>query len=349
MGSPDGRRRGGRLAGQGRFQQGSTDDRGQGQRRGNRRPTPGPVRCYARSHRHETPLTSVQGTGGTTPGGDRPAQRESYVRRAPALTPSGLHPVTLPRRTMRTSGLIFVLSSCLLAAGGATGACRDAGAGAPAHRRHRPAGRRPPGRGHGRAGRHVRRACSIGTRWRPTIARPFLDVVEPAFSSRKLRAHHAYSLTLGPDFRVRELTYRIDPDRFLQVLPAFAAGRGRPLRRGSPPSRDLPPRGRRWSPSAATSIASTRRSSPRSSGPARTSAWRSGSPSCSAATSISTATCSPATSSKSCSSRCCGTGRASATATSSRRGSPTPDGCSARSASSRPAGSPPTTTPPGCR
>ena len=63
----------------------------------------------------------------------------------------------------------------------------------------------------------------------------FLDAVEPAFSSRQLRAHHAYSLTLGPDFRVRELTYRIDPDRFLQVLPAFAAGRRRPLRRGSPP------------------------------------------------------------------------------------------------------------------
>ena len=50
----------------------------------------------------------------------------------------------------------------------------------------------------------------------------FLDAVEPVFSSRKLRAHHAYSLTLGPDLRVRELTYRIDPDRFLQVLPASA-------------------------------------------------------------------------------------------------------------------------------
>ena len=49
-----------------------------------------------------------------------------------------------------------------------------------------------------------------------------LDVVERAFSSRHLRAHQPYSITLGPDFRVRELTYRIDPDRFLQVLPAFA-------------------------------------------------------------------------------------------------------------------------------
>jgi murein DD-endopeptidase MepM/ murein hydrolase activator NlpD len=52
-----------------------------------------------------------------------------------------------------------------------------------------------------------------------------LDVVEAAFSSRQLRAHHQYSLTLSPDFRVRELTYRIDPDRFLQVLPAFAPAR----------------------------------------------------------------------------------------------------------------------------
>jgi murein DD-endopeptidase MepM/ murein hydrolase activator NlpD len=51
---------------------------------------------------------------------------------------------------------------------------------------------------------------------------PFLDVVEPAFSSRQLRAHQPYALTLSPDGRVRELTYRIDPDRFLQVVPAFA-------------------------------------------------------------------------------------------------------------------------------
>jgi murein DD-endopeptidase MepM/ murein hydrolase activator NlpD len=49
-----------------------------------------------------------------------------------------------------------------------------------------------------------------------------LDVVEPAFSSRRLRAHQPYTITLGPEGRVRELTYRIDPDRFLQVLPAFA-------------------------------------------------------------------------------------------------------------------------------
>jgi murein DD-endopeptidase MepM/ murein hydrolase activator NlpD len=51
---------------------------------------------------------------------------------------------------------------------------------------------------------------------------PFLDAVEAAFGSRQLRARHAYAFTLGPDGRVRELTYRVDPDRFLQVLPAFA-------------------------------------------------------------------------------------------------------------------------------
>jgi murein DD-endopeptidase MepM/ murein hydrolase activator NlpD len=52
-----------------------------------------------------------------------------------------------------------------------------------------------------------------------------LDVVEAAFSSRQLRARHPYSLTLSPDFRVRELTYRIDPDRFLQVEPAAGSTR----------------------------------------------------------------------------------------------------------------------------
>ena len=51
---------------------------------------------------------------------------------------------------------------------------------------------------------------------------PFLDAVEAAFGSRQLRARHAYAFTLGPDGRVRELTYRVDPDRFLQVLPVVA-------------------------------------------------------------------------------------------------------------------------------
>jgi murein DD-endopeptidase MepM/ murein hydrolase activator NlpD len=54
----------------------------------------------------------------------------------------------------------------------------------------------------------------------------FLAAVEPAFSSRLLRARHAYVVTLGPDARIRELTYRIDPDRFLQVVPAFAPATG---------------------------------------------------------------------------------------------------------------------------
>jgi murein DD-endopeptidase MepM/ murein hydrolase activator NlpD len=54
----------------------------------------------------------------------------------------------------------------------------------------------------------------------------FLDAVEPAFGSRQLRARHAYALTLGPDGRLRELTYRIDPDRFLQVQPTFAPATG---------------------------------------------------------------------------------------------------------------------------
>jgi murein DD-endopeptidase MepM/ murein hydrolase activator NlpD len=67
---------------------------------------------------------------------------------------------------------------------------------------------------------------------------PLLDAVESAFGSRQLRARHAYTFTLAPDGHVRELTYRIDPDRFLQALPAFApsgagasAGEAGPTRR----------------------------------------------------------------------------------------------------------------------
>ena len=52
-----------------------------------------------------------------------------------------------------------------------------------------------------------------------------LAVVEAAFSSRQLRAHQPYSITLGTDGRVRELTYRIDPDRFLQLAPASTPAR----------------------------------------------------------------------------------------------------------------------------
>lgn len=56
----------------------------------------------------------------------------------------------------------------------------------------------------------------------PAEQAAFLDAVEPSFSSRQLRARHPYALTLGPGGQVRELTYRIDPDRFLQVQPAYA-------------------------------------------------------------------------------------------------------------------------------
>ena len=185
-------------------------------------------------------------------------------------------------------------------AGAAASACREA---TPPPARHTTdivlPRRRAPGRRHGRAGRHVRACSSSATRSAPDDRQAFLDVVEPAFSSRQLRAHQPYTLTLGPDGRVRELTYRIDPDRFLQVQPASAAGRraaaddGAAVHHGD---RDLPPRGRRWSRSAVTSIANIRRSSPRSIAPARTSAWPSASPSCSAATSTSIAICSPATS-----------------------------------------------------
>jgi murein DD-endopeptidase MepM/ murein hydrolase activator NlpD len=118
-------------------------------------------------------------------------------------------------------GLIFVLSSCLLAGAGATGACRDTG----------PAPRRTADIVLPHDGRRVEGTVEPGDTFADLLHRhqvelddrqPFLDAVEPVFSSRKLRAQHAYSLTLGPDFRVRELTYRIDPDRFLQVLPAVA-------------------------------------------------------------------------------------------------------------------------------
>ena len=49
---------------------------------------------------------------------------------------------------------------------------------------------------------------------------PLLDALEAAFGSRQLRAHHPYAFSQGPDGAVREFTYRIDPDRFLQVTAA---------------------------------------------------------------------------------------------------------------------------------
>ncbi len=128
-------------------------------------------------------------------------------------------------------GLIFVLSSCLLAGlGGASGACREP---APAPRRTADIVLPDDGRRlEGTIGRGDTFASVLDRHQVPAEERQaVLDVVETAFSSRQLRAHHAYSLTLSPDFRVRELTYRIDPDRFLQVLPAFApAGAAAPAR-----------------------------------------------------------------------------------------------------------------------
>jgi murein DD-endopeptidase MepM/ murein hydrolase activator NlpD len=58
---------------------------------------------------------------------------------------------------------------------------------------------------------------------------PFLASVEPGFGSRQLRARHGYTITIGPGARLRELTYRVDPDRFLQVTQADTAA-------GAPPA-----------------------------------------------------------------------------------------------------------------
>ena len=121
---------------------------------------------------------------------------------------------------MRKSALSLLCAS-LLAAVAAAG-CRDA-APPPRH----PAdivlpedGRRVEGTvGRGDTFAHLLDRHQVAATDRQAV----LDVVERAFGSRQLRAQHSYSLTLSPDFRVRELTYRIDPDRFLQVLPAPAA------------------------------------------------------------------------------------------------------------------------------
>src|SRR3954464_14554413 len=150
-----------------------------------------------------------------------PARRGAYVSRGPARLPrpSSSPPRLHSRPTMRKSALSLLCAS-LLAAVAAAG-CRDAA--------------RPP--------RHVADLMlpEDGQRFEGTIGRgdtfasllqhhqvpdeerqAVLGVVERAFSSRHLRAHQPYTITLGPEGHVRELTYRIDPDRFLQVLPAFA-------------------------------------------------------------------------------------------------------------------------------
>ena len=121
---------------------------------------------------------------------------------------------------MRKSALSLLCASLLTAV--AAAGCRDA-APPPRH----PAdivlpedGRRVEGTvGRGDTFAHLLDRHQVAATDRQAV----LDVVERAFGSRQLRAQHPYSLTLSPDFRVRELTYRIDPDRFLQVLPAPAA------------------------------------------------------------------------------------------------------------------------------
>ena len=62
----------------------------------------------------------------------------------------------------------------------------------------------------------------------PADRQGFVTHVEPAFSSRQLRAHQPYTVTLGPGSRLREFTYRVDPDRFLQVLPVNGDGAAGP-------------------------------------------------------------------------------------------------------------------------
>ena len=47
----------------------------------------------------------------------------------------------------------------------------------------------------------------------------FANTVEPVFSSRQLKARQAYAITVGTDTRLRELVYRVDPDRFLLIQP----------------------------------------------------------------------------------------------------------------------------------
>jgi murein DD-endopeptidase MepM/ murein hydrolase activator NlpD len=58
---------------------------------------------------------------------------------------------------------------------------------------------------------------------RPEHERAFTDAVEPVFSSRQLRAHHAYELERSLDGELREFMYRIDVDQFLKVTAARTA------------------------------------------------------------------------------------------------------------------------------
>ena len=57
----------------------------------------------------------------------------------------------------------------------------------------------------------------------PADRAAFAAGVEPTFSSRQLRARQGYAITVGQDARLRELIYRIDPERYLQIRPAADA------------------------------------------------------------------------------------------------------------------------------
>jgi murein DD-endopeptidase MepM/ murein hydrolase activator NlpD len=50
--------------------------------------------------------------------------------------------------------------------------------------------------------------------------RAFASAVEPVFSQRELKAHHPYVLERSLDGRVREFTYKVDLERFLEVRGA---------------------------------------------------------------------------------------------------------------------------------
>jgi murein DD-endopeptidase MepM/ murein hydrolase activator NlpD len=54
----------------------------------------------------------------------------------------------------------------------------------------------------------------------PDDRRAFADTVEPIFSSRQLRAHQGYAISVDDGGRLRELTYKVDPDHFLRIQPA---------------------------------------------------------------------------------------------------------------------------------
>ena len=54
----------------------------------------------------------------------------------------------------------------------------------------------------------------------PDDRQAFTDTVEPVFSSRQLRAHQGYAISVDEAGRLRELTYKIDPDHFLLIQPA---------------------------------------------------------------------------------------------------------------------------------